>query len=98
MLYSFDKTLGQRLCPFYQERSWSKNRKKEGFGSFHVEAFVESVPTCLGEVAFTSLTYWDHILSIPQVNLMCFGPINEAFMMLVEEVKNKVPLCCWIEV
>ena len=64
---SLKKTLGRRLFHFYQERRWSKNEKKEGFGSFHAEASVESVPTCLGEVAFTSLTYRDHILSIFQV-------------------------------
>ena len=52
---------------------------------------MELVQICLGEVAFTSLTCWDHILSISQVNLMCFEPINEAFMMLVEEAKIKYP-------
>ena len=34
---SLKKTLGRRLFHFYQERRWSKNEKKEGFGSFLLE-------------------------------------------------------------
>ena len=61
-----------------------------------MEASMESIPTCLGEVEFTSLTYKDHILSISPSQYHGFGPINEAFMMWVKEAKEStIMLLYW---